>query len=120
MKVVIPVETDTNILCVTFGRAPYFLIYDTQTDTQGLHRNPAASAQGGAGLKAAQFVVDSKAQALITARLGGNSSEVLKAAGIQIYKSEGLTVKQNIAALKEGRLSVMENFSSGFRGGRSL
>lgn len=34
MKIAIPVDEDKNMVCVTFGRAPYFMIYDTETDTR--------------------------------------------------------------------------------------
>lgn len=116
MKVIMPVDEDKNILCVTFGRAPYFLLYDMESGTSEVKRNPAAQAQGGAGLKAAQFVVDCKADVLITPRCGKNSAEVLQAAEIKIYKSEGPGVNQNITAFKEEKLSVMDHFHEGYQG----
>jgi predicted Fe-Mo cluster-binding NifX family protein len=118
MKLILPVDADQNLISVTFGRAPYFVVYNTETGTHAVHRNPAASAQGGAGLKAAQFVADCQVDAMITARCGLNSAEVLKAAGITIYKSDSLSVKQNILDFQEGKLPVMNEFSAGHPGGR--
>ncbi|MGN1140855.1 MAG: NifB/NifX family molybdenum-iron cluster-binding protein [Oliverpabstia sp.] len=118
MKVMIPVEIDQSIVCITFGRAPYFAIYNTETDTYEITRNPAAAVQGGAGINAAQFVVDCKVDAVIASQCGQNSANVLKSANIKIYKSGNLSVKQNITDLKEGKLTVMQDFSSGYHGGR--
>ena len=53
MKIVIPVDENRETICVAFGRTPYFLVQDTETDQKEYFENPAASAQGGAGIKAA-------------------------------------------------------------------
>ena len=50
--------------------------------------NSAANSEGGAGIKAAQNVVDSKAEILITPRCGQNAADVLQAADIKIYKTK--------------------------------
>lgn len=118
MKIAIPVDEDKNMVCVTFGRAPYFMIYDTETDTREIKHNPAAQVQGGAGIKAAQFVADCKADVLITPRCGENSADVFKEAEIKIYKSEGLSVDLNLTAFKEDKLSLLEKFHSGYHGRR--
>lgn len=116
MKIIIPADDEKDVICVTFGRAPYFAVHDTETGRTEILENPAAGAQGGAGLKAAQFVLDCNADALITPRCGKNSAEVLQAAEIPIYKSEGMGISQNIAAFKEGRLSVLDHFHGGYQG----
>lgn len=116
MKIVIPVDENRETICVAFGRTPYFLVQDTETDQKEYFENPAASAQGGAGIKAAQFVVDLAADALITVRLGENSAEVLKAAGMKIYKSGAVGVKANVEAMKKGILSELTAFHAGFHG----
>ena len=116
MKIAIPVDFDKNIVCVTFGRAPFFGIKDTETGDISYIENPATKAQGGAGIKAAQAVVDSGASALITVRLGGNSAEILNAADIKIFKAEGIDVKANFNACEQGKLSVLTKFHSGYQG----
>ena len=72
------------------------------------------NAEGGAGIKAAQFVVDHHANALITVRGGENAAEVLLAAEIQIYKAQGSVAKENLAAFMEGKLEKLEGFHAGF------
>ena len=63
MKIAMPVDEKTmeSSVCLSFGRTPYFLIYDTETNKSIFLDNSAATSQGGAGIKAAQTVVDSEA-----------------------------------------------------------
>ena len=49
-------------ICESFGRAPYYLIYDTEKDEATFIDNSAATSTGGAGIKAAQVIVDSGAK----------------------------------------------------------
>lgn len=58
MKIIMPVDEEKDTICATFGRAPYFAVHDTETGRTEILDNPAAQAEGGAGLKAAQFVLD--------------------------------------------------------------
>lgn len=118
MKIAIPVDEDKNMVCVTFGRAPYFLIYNTETEKKEILPNTGSQAQGGAGIKTAQLLVDCKTDVLITPRCGMNSADVFKEAGIKIYKSEGVSADSNLAAFKEGKLSLLEKFHSGYHGKR--
>jgi len=118
MIVMIPVEginPETNIN-IAFGRTPYFLIHDTKTRTSRYIENTAASSQGGAGIKAAQLIVDNGADVVITPACGKNSADVLTASGIKIYKSSGSSATSNIEALLEGKLSILTDIHPGFHG----
>ena len=116
MIIAIPVDdntSDTNV-CVSFGRTPWFLFYNTETDTNQRLENPAANAPGGAGVKAAQFVIDQHTDVLITVRGGENAAELLLAADIQVYKAQGKTAKENLTAFSEGKLEKLQSFHAGF------
>lgn len=118
MKIVLPVDEKdmaTNV-CVSFGRAPYFLVYDTETKESVFIDNSAAASTGGAGIKAAQTIVDSKADALLTPRCGENAANVLKAADIKIYKTANAPTKENIEAFIAGKLSLLNEIHAGFHG----
>jgi len=116
MKIAIPIDENKETVCVSFGRAPYFLIHDTETKTSKIKMNPAAEAEGGAGLKAAQFVVDVGADELITVRCGQNAADVFKAAGVKIYKTLSTYADENLKALFEGKLDELTSFHPGFHG----
>lgn len=116
MKIAIPVDESKDTVCAVFARTPYFAIYNTDNDSIEYKNNPASSANGGAGIKAAQFLVDSAADVLITVRLGENSANILKEADVKIYKSNAIGVKANLDAFKNGQLSELTQFHAGFQG----
>lgn len=116
MRIAIPLDEDRKAVCAVFARAPYLMLYDTEEKKTEILENPAAQAESGAGLQAAQFTVDCQAEVLITPRLGENSAEVLKEAGIRIYKAEYKNAGENLDAFGEERLKPMEQFHAGFQG----
>lgn len=115
MLVAIPIESKNMnaAVCASFGRAPYFLVHNTEDGKNTIIDNPGASAQGGAGIKAAQALVDSKADVLLTTRCGENAAEVLQAANIALYKSSTVSVAKNITLFTEGKLAVLEGIHAG-------
>jgi predicted Fe-Mo cluster-binding NifX family protein len=72
-------ETDPR-----FGRCAYFIIVDPETMEFEVVDNSGAMAAGGAGVSAAQAVVDKGVQALLTGNCGPNAYQVLSSAGIQL------------------------------------
>ena len=116
MKVMIPLDEERRDVCVSFGRAPFFLIYDTGSGLSECLPNPAAEASGGAGIQAAQFVVDRGADVLITIRCGENAAEVFKAAGMRILKALQGSAEANLEAFRAGTLEPLTRFHAGFHG----
>ncbi len=116
MKIAIPVDENKLDVCVSFARAPYFMYYDTETKETTIKENPAAEAAGGAGLKAAQTLVDEKADVVLTVRCGENAAEVLQAAEMKIYKTVETKAVENIKVYEEGNLEEMTHFHAGFHG----
>ena len=118
MKIAIPVDEKdmgTNV-CVSFGRTPYFLIYDTESKESAFIDNSAAASSGGAGIKAAQIIVDNKANVLLTPRCGQNAADVIKSADIEIYKTTSASVKENITSFVDGKLPLLAEIHAGFHG----
>ena len=115
MRVMIPLDEDQKSVCPVFARAPYFLCGD-ENGAQVLE-NPAVSAQGGAGLQAAQFVVDQDAQALVTMRCGQNAADIFAAAQIKIYEADrAKDAAGNLSACLEGVLAELTHFHAGYHG----
>lgn len=106
MKIAIPSEGTTleSIVNQSFGRTHYFIVVDSDTLQFKVIDNQAASAQGGAGIKAAQAVVDSGAEIVITFHCGQNAADVLKAAGIKIMKAVTGSVFEVVQKYKNGEL----------------
>lgn len=120
MIIAVPVDEKNKLttVCVSFGRAPYFIVHNTENGKTEYLRNTAADMQSGAGISAAQFVVDSGADVLLTVRCGQNAAEVLNAAGVKIYKASAGGANENIADFTEGKLALMAESHAGFRGHR--
>lgn len=97
----------------TFGRAPFYLIYNNETGETSFIENTAAMAQGGAGVKAASLVVAQKVDAIITPQLGENAAAVIKAAKIKIYQSTEGSLMENLQRLKDGKLIMLDNIHEG-------
>lgn len=116
MKIVIPVDGNTEKakINLSFGRAPYFMVYDSKNDKMEFLENTAAQSQGGAGIKASQIIVDTGAEVVITPSCGMNAANVLSSADISIYLSSGDSLKSNIDDFKEGKLSILNNIHEGF------
>ncbi len=115
MKVMIPLDEDKKSVCQAFARAPYFLCGD-ETGAQVLE-NPAANAQGGAGLQAAQFVVDQEAAAIVTMRCGQNAADIFTAAQVKIYEADrAQDAEGNLKACLEGALAELTHFHAGYHG----
>ncbi len=116
MIAVIPVETNNLGACVnmSLGRTPFFLFYNTSTNVSNFIENTAAGSQGGAGIKAAQLMIDNGAEVVIAPACGKNAADVLEASGITIYKSTGCSIKDNISALVAGKLEKLNDIHPGF------
>lgn len=118
MKIAIPAENrniDSNV-CASFGRAPYFLIYDIETKESTFKENTAAASTGGAGIKAAQIIVDEKVNALLTVQLGENAAKVLKGADVRIYKAIDASIKENIESFAADKLALLTQIHAGYHG----
>ena len=87
-----------------FGRCPYFIIYDTSDDTFSHIENKSRQAMGGAGIQAAQMIVNQNVEAVITGNIGPNAYKVLSAASINVYSGITGTVENAIDRLKKDEL----------------
>jgi len=93
-----------------FGRCPYFIIIEIEdkkiVKTEAME-NTSAQQFSGAGISAAQMVVQSGAKAIITGNVGPKAYSVLKQFGVEIYKGSG-TVKDVIQKFIEKQLEKIQ------------
>ncbi|KPK36262.1 MAG: hypothetical protein AMK70_02930 [Nitrospira bacterium SG8_35_1] len=87
-----------------FGRAPYFLIIDTDTMNFSVIENTAQVAGRGAGISAAQMILDKSAAAVITGRIGPHAFSALEVAHVEIYEgaSGNHTGREVVEKFKRG------------------
>jgi predicted Fe-Mo cluster-binding NifX family protein len=105
---------------VAFGRAPYFIVANTDEEGFEVKENQSAGAPRGAGVAASQQAINQQAQAVVAGNFGPNAFNVLQAGGVKIFSvSSPMSVSQAISALKEGQLKEVVVPTAGFgRGGR--
>lgn len=102
----------------TFGRAPFFVIYDSESKEVAFYDNDAKNASGGAGIKAAQFFVDADVDAVLAFRLGENAVKVLSNANIKLFEPrEELSANSNIHLLLQDELNTLVEIHSGYHHG---
>ena len=107
MKVAFPTESDSikSRIDARFGRSNYFVIVDSNTEKPIKSiANPAANVAGGAGIEAAQTLLNEKIEAVIAPNIGPNAFKVLKAANIAMYEPLTDKIIENLRFLKEGKL----------------
>ena len=94
-----------SALDARFGRAEYFLFYNTESGNANIVSNEAKNAPGGAGAKAVQQMVDNGTECLIAPEVGPQAHDALEAFGIPAYKQgDSLSFRDALSAWEKGDL----------------
>jgi len=88
-----------------FGRSQYFVIVDPATMAFEAVPNAALNAPGGAGIQAAQAMVNEGVDVVISGNMGPNAFQVLSTAGVKIATGAYGTVKDAIELYQTGKLA---------------
>jgi predicted Fe-Mo cluster-binding NifX family protein len=93
-----------------FGRAPNFIIVDTDTDSVAVVSNEdnVQTAQG-AGVKAAEIVVGHGVDIVVSGNIGPKAYAALSAAGVKAVLWADGTVAEAVELLKQERLSPIKS-----------
>lgn len=97
----------TDEMDLRFGRADFFLVIDSTSFDYTVLDNAARTASGGAGIAAAQSLIDHQVEAVITGQLGPNALNVLSDAGIAMYKGSAGSAYQNLMAFNQQQLPLI-------------
>jgi predicted Fe-Mo cluster-binding NifX family protein len=88
-----------------FGRAKYFLLVDPEGGSLEVVENKQNLQRAqGAGIQAAQTVVESGAQAVLTGNCGPKAFQVLQAARVPVAIGLDGSVRKVIQQFKEGKI----------------
>lgn len=89
-----------------FGRAKGFIIYETDNDTfEFIDNVQNLEAAQGAGIQAAQNVVNKNAEAVISGHCGPKAFKVLSTSGVKIYTAEEGKISEVLEKFKKGELN---------------
>lgn len=91
-----------------FGRSSYLIKMDTETNQWEAYPNPGASQSGGAGVAAAQFVIDQNADAVISGDFGPHAASAFRAANIdmRLFTKDISTVQQAVEHFLQDKLAA--------------
>lgn len=88
-----------------FGRAQGFIIYDLETqEFEYVNNEQNLNAAQGAGIQAAQNVVDQGVDALVTGHCGPKAYRVLSEAKVKIFVGSQGTIKETIEMYNSNKL----------------
>jgi predicted Fe-Mo cluster-binding NifX family protein len=99
MRIAIPSSEDSHesLISNNLGRSPFIGIYDEETKCYDFFENPGYKIQDGSGLKAAEIIIQNKADVLLTMEIGQKAYSVLVKEHIDIhFLSSGGIVKSTI------------------------
>lgn len=93
-----------------FGRAPGFLIYDSERrSVEYIDNQINVDALQGAGIQAAQHIIEKGAECVITGHVGPKAFKVLNSAGVKVFNSNADTIKESLALFNSGKLKEAES-----------
>jgi predicted Fe-Mo cluster-binding NifX family protein len=88
-----------------FGRASGFIIYDLEFGSfEFVDNEQNLEAAQGAGIQAAQNILEQKVGALITGHCGPKAFRVLSSAGVKVYTDASGSINEVIEKYKNGEL----------------
>lgn len=89
-----------------FGRSSWLISFNNETNQWEAFQNPGASQSGGAGVAAAQFVVDQKAEVVISGDFGPHAARAFQAAKIEmrLFIETTTTVQEAVDHFKNNQL----------------
>jgi predicted Fe-Mo cluster-binding NifX family protein len=87
-----------------FGRCAYFLFVDSETMQFETVENPNVTSSSGAGIQAAQFVIEKGAKVLLTGSCGPNAFQTLQTGGVDVVVGVTGTVREAVQQYKSGKL----------------
>lgn len=101
-----------------FGRCGYFIITDSE-DIQNFKvvSNDAAQSSGGAGVKAAQMVINEGVEVVISGNFGPKAFDSLTAGDVKLYTAEATTVKDAIEVFNSGKAKLLNSASAAAHAG---
>ncbi|MDO9546139.1 MAG: NifB/NifX family molybdenum-iron cluster-binding protein [Pelolinea sp.] len=87
-----------STLSSVFARCPFYMLIDPETKIFTIEENPAQNASGGAGIKAAQWMIDKEVSGVISGSVGPKAHDVLSSAKIPAFKSKGESIEETLKA----------------------
>ncbi len=103
-------------LDLRFGRCSYFVIFDTEKGLLKSVENKGQSSGGGAGIAAAQQIIDENVGVVITGHMGPNAFNLMKASDIKVYQGKEVPCQEVISLYQADKLLEITEAGPAHRG----
>jgi predicted Fe-Mo cluster-binding NifX family protein len=88
-----------------FGRCTYFIIYDTENQCVKALENKGQFSGGGAGIAAAQQMIDEDVNVILTGNMGPNAYSLMQSSGMKVYQCQSGTCQEILDTYHAGSLA---------------
>ncbi|HHU77028.1 MAG TPA: hypothetical protein GXZ24_09095 [Firmicutes bacterium] len=99
-------ENKGALLNPRFGRCEFFAIYDTELKEWKFYPNPGALEGSGAGIKAAEFIIEQEVDVLLTGELGPKAASLIEGSGVKFYRLPEITLQEAVAEFEKGNIAA--------------
>jgi len=114
----------SSLTDLRFGRCDCFAVYNTDDNSYRFIDNQAQNAGGGAGIAAAQQMIDEDVEVILTGNMGPNAYNVIMNAGIKLYRVGFVPLEKAVQLFREAKLEAISEagpahsgMRQGYRGG---
>ena len=103
-------KNEKSLVDSRFGRAGSFAIFDDESKQWSFIENAQnLQAAQGAGIQAAQFIIDADAEVLLARNVGPKAMAALGANSIKVFNiTDELTAEQAVAAFADNKLQALD------------
>ncbi len=107
MRIAIPSE-DKILTASHFGRAPWFVFFETETkEYKYIDNSSHSDSSHGAGVNTASLMLESEVDTLISPILGPKATDLIKNSSIKVYKApENSTVEEVLTLYFKNSLEI--------------
>lgn len=105
--IAIPIESEAGLsseVSSHFGKAPFYLLYNTETNTSKVIKN--TSHHFGGKVHPPVMIKNAGATCVITGSIGDHAKELFKKFDIAVYIGLGNTIQETIDLYKDGKLQL--------------
>src|SRR3990172_7517139 len=109
MKICFPVQTDNGIESTVynhFGSAPVFVVFDTATNSVASINNQDQHHSHGS-CNPMKALDSQKVDAIVVGGIGAGALTRLNQMGITVHRSQGATIRENLALFASQRLPAL-------------
>ncbi|MHC1734429.1 MAG: NifB/NifX family molybdenum-iron cluster-binding protein [Erysipelotrichaceae bacterium] len=115
MRIAISIESNTpsGVISASFSRAPYFMIYDTETKVTDFIDNTKNMTEQGAGPRVIAMLKEAKIDTAIAESCGENVVMTLNNEGVVFFHALKISAMEALALFLNNRLHLLSDIHQG-------